>query len=115
VVTGQGLVFLPLGLKINPSRHQKTHLFRPGKRGISVKSIFFNSYSPLPDLAEFGRSLAPGDGVKQLNKHGETTMAMEKKSLVSKKPATPAKNKSKKPVDTSKPATSKVVAAKMMQ
>ena len=39
-------------------------------------------------------------------------MAMEKKSLVSKKTATPTKSKSTKSVDTSKPAASKVVAAK---
>ena len=39
-------------------------------------------------------------------------MAMEKKSLVSKKTASPTKNKgTKSKVDTSKPAASKVVAA----
>ena len=39
-------------------------------------------------------------------------MAMEKKSLVSKKTATPTKGKTtKSKVDTSKPAASKVVAA----
>ncbi len=39
-------------------------------------------------------------------------MAMEKKSLVSKKAATPTKSKStKSKIDTSKPAASKVVAA----
>jgi hypothetical protein len=40
-------------------------------------------------------------------------MAMEKKSLVSKKASTPTKSKSvKSKVDTSKPAASKVVAAR---
>lgn len=39
-------------------------------------------------------------------------MAMEKKSLVSKKTAPATKSKSTKKVDTSKPAASKVVAAK---
>jgi hypothetical protein len=39
-------------------------------------------------------------------------MAMEKKSLVSKKATTPTKNKStKSKVDTAKPASGKVVAA----
>ena len=41
-------------------------------------------------------------------------MVMEKKSLVSKKAVAPTKNKSTKAkVDTSKPAASKVVAARM--
>ena len=39
-------------------------------------------------------------------------MAMEKKSLVSKKTAPATKSNSTKKVDTSKPAASKVVAAK---
>jgi hypothetical protein len=40
-------------------------------------------------------------------------MAMEKKSLVSKKASTPTKGKTNKSkVDTAKPAASKVVAAK---
>ena len=39
-------------------------------------------------------------------------MAMEKKSLVSKKTATPAGKSTKSKIDTSKPAASKVVAAK---
>jgi hypothetical protein len=39
-------------------------------------------------------------------------MAMEKKSLVSKKNAPAAKSKSTKKVDTGKPAASKVVAAR---
>jgi hypothetical protein len=39
-------------------------------------------------------------------------MAMEKKSLVSKKTAPATKGKTTKKVDTSKPAASKVVAAK---
>jgi hypothetical protein len=40
-------------------------------------------------------------------------MAMEKKSLISKKTTTPTKSKSaKSKVDTAKPAASKVVAAK---
>jgi hypothetical protein len=39
-------------------------------------------------------------------------MAMEKKSLVSKKTATPTKGKStKSKIDTSKPAASKLIAA----
>ena len=39
-------------------------------------------------------------------------MAMEKKSLVSKKTATPSKGKSvKSKIDTNKPAASKVVSA----
>ena len=39
-------------------------------------------------------------------------MAMEKKSLISKKTASPTKSKStKSKVDTSKPASSKIVAA----
>jgi hypothetical protein len=43
-------------------------------------------------------------------------MAMEKKSLVGKKTATPTKSKSvKSKVDTSKPAPTKVVSAKTMQ
>jgi hypothetical protein len=37
---------------------------------------------------------------------------MEKKSLVSKKTASPTKSKSTSKVDTSKPAASKVVAAR---
>jgi hypothetical protein len=42
-------------------------------------------------------------------------MAMEKKSLISKKATTPTKSKStKSKVDTAKPAASKVVAAKGM-
>jgi hypothetical protein len=50
-------------------------------------------------------------GVKQLNQTGDT--AMEKKSLVSKKTAPASKsNSAKSKVDTSKPAASKVVAAK---
>ena len=61
---------------------------------------------------EFGHLLAPRYCVKQLNKTGDTTMAMEKKSLVSKT-AAPTKGKStKSKIDTSKPAASKVVAAK---
>ena len=40
-------------------------------------------------------------------------MAMEKKSLVSKKTAPVTKGNSSKKVDTSKPAASKVVAAKI--
>ena len=40
-------------------------------------------------------------------------MAMEKKSLVSKKTATPAGKSTKSKIDTSKPAASKVVAAKI--
>jgi hypothetical protein len=39
-------------------------------------------------------------------------MAMEKKSLVGKKAAPATKGKSTKKVDTSKPAASKVVAAR---
>jgi len=39
-------------------------------------------------------------------------MAMEKKSLVSKKTAPVSKNSSKSKIDTSKPAASKVVAAR---
>ena len=63
---------------------------------------------------EFGHLLAPRYCVKQLNKTGDTTMAMEKKSLVSKKTATPTKGKvTKSKIDTSKPAASKVVAAKI--
>ncbi len=38
-------------------------------------------------------------------------MAMEKKSLVSKKTATPTGKSTKSKIDTSKPAASKVVAA----
>jgi hypothetical protein len=41
-------------------------------------------------------------------------MAMEKKSLVSKKNAPATKSNSTKKVDTSKPAASKVVAARVM-
>lgn len=42
-------------------------------------------------------------------------MAMEKKSLVSKKTVAPTKSKSvKSKVDTSKPAPTKVVSAKIM-
>jgi hypothetical protein len=49
---------------------------------------------------------------KQSNKPGDTTlMAIEKKSLVSKKTATPSKS-TKSKVDTGKPAASKVIAAK---
>jgi|HubBroStandDraft_6_1064221.scaffolds.fasta_scaffold175307_2 hypothetical protein len=39
-------------------------------------------------------------------------MAIEKKSLVSKKTASPAGKSTKSKVDTSKPSASKVVAAK---
>jgi hypothetical protein len=39
-------------------------------------------------------------------------MAMEKKSLASKKTATPTSKSTKSKVDTSKPTASKVVAAK---
>jgi hypothetical protein len=46
-------------------------------------------------------------------KTGDTTMAMEKKSLVSKKTAPVSKsNSTKSKIDTSKPAASKVVAAR---
>jgi hypothetical protein len=52
-------------------------------------------------------------GQYKIKNCGETTMAMEKKSLVSKKATTPTKGKTtKSKVDTSKPATSKVVAAR---
>jgi hypothetical protein len=48
----------------------------------------------------------------QIKKTGETRMAMEKKSLVSKKTAAPTKSKSvKSEVDTRKPAATKVVSA----
>jgi hypothetical protein len=71
----------------------------------------------LADQAEFGHPLALGSCVKQSKseKTGETTMAMEKKSLVSKKTVAPTKSKSvKSKVDTSKPAPTKVVSAKIM-
>ena len=63
-------------------------------------------------LREFGHGIALGSCVKQLNKTGDITMAMEKKSLVSKKTATPAGKSTKSKIDTSKPAASKVVAAR---
>jgi hypothetical protein len=63
--------------------------------------------------AEFGHLLALRECVKQLNKTGDITMAMEKKSLATKKTSTPTKSKfAKSKVDTSKPEASKVVAAK---
>jgi hypothetical protein len=68
----------------------------------------------LADRAEFGHAFALGSPVKQFKskKPEKTTMAMEKKSLVSKKTAAPTKSKSvKSKVDTSKPAATKVVSA----
>jgi hypothetical protein len=57
--------------------------------------------------------LALRESVKQLNKNWRLRMAMEKKSLISKKATTPSKSKStKSKVDTAKPAASKVVAAR---
>jgi hypothetical protein len=61
---------------------------------------------------EFGQLLALRYCVKQLNKTGETIMALEKKSLVSKKASAPTKSKAvKSKVDTKKPMASKVVSA----
>jgi hypothetical protein len=66
------------------------------------------------DDAEFGHPLALGYCIKQFNQNLEKRqMAMEKKSLVNKKTAPATKNNStKSKVDTSKPAASKVVAAR---
>jgi hypothetical protein len=64
---------------------------------------------------KFGTSLATVNRVgQQKNKSnfGETTMAMEKKSLVSKAASTPKSKTTKSKFDTSKPAASKVIAAK---
>jgi hypothetical protein len=75
--------------------------------------LFFNDLKIFDKPAEFGHLVALRCYVKQLNKTGDTTMAMEKKSLVGKKTAAPTKGKStKSKVDTNKPAASKVVAAK---
>ena len=76
----------------------------------NTNGSFFNNLKIFYEGAEFGHLFALSYRVKQLNKTGDTTMAMEKKSL--KKTATPTKGKStKSKIDTSKPAASKVVAA----
>jgi hypothetical protein len=67
----------------------------------------------LREWIEFGAPLAVGEDVRQLNKIGETKMAMEKKLLASKKTAPATKsNTAKSKVDTSKPSAGKVVAAR---
>jgi hypothetical protein len=57
--------------------------------------------------------LAVLDCVKR-STEGELTMAMEKKTIVSKKPAPSTKNNSAKKVDTTKLVNNKVVAARMI-
>jgi hypothetical protein len=75
--------------------------------------LFFNDLKFFDKRAEFGHLIALPGCVKQLNKTGDTTMVMEKKSIVSKKTAPASKGNSKKSkIDTSKPAASKVVAAR---
>jgi hypothetical protein len=75
--------------------------------------LFFNDLKIFDKPAEFGHLVALRCYVKQLNKTGDTTMVMEKKSIVSKKTAPASKGNSKKSkIDTSKPAASKVVAAR---
>jgi hypothetical protein len=79
-----------------------------------LPSRWFQSFADWPDDAEFGHPLALGYCIKQFNQNLEKQqMAMEKKSLVNKKTAPATKsNSTKSKVDTSKPAASKVVAAR---
>jgi hypothetical protein len=81
-------------------------------RGGSAISLFVAACGLFGSRAEFGHQVALRYCVKQLDKRGDTTMATEKKSLVSKKTAPATKGKSSKKVDTSKPAASKVVSAR---
>jgi hypothetical protein len=75
--------------------------------------LFLTTCQLLRERTEFGYRLAQRECVKQLNTTGETKMAMEKKSLASKKTAPATKSKTtKSKVDTSKPSAAKVVAAR---